>query len=219
MAVGDVFHQDTTMHSRVSYIDDLHTFHMINNYLYLYHLNRFIVLPTFAESVSDTSQANFASSTPLSRSAPIYSYQGSGPRVVQVNLNFHREMMAQINYNNASYKDKNGKDILALGDDYVDELIKQVQAAVLPSYEVAKKMVNPPIVALRMGDDIFIKGIIMGNIGLNYKTPILKNGKYALVDFSLTIHELDPYDAKDVIQTGSYRASSSGNLSTTLARS
>lgn len=188
---------------------DMHNFQMINNYLYFYHLNKFIVIPEYAESISDTSQANYASTTPLSRSAPIYSYQSSGPRTVSVSFTLHREMMKQINYENGSLPGK---------DDYVDVLIKQVQAATLPSYSVALKMVNPPIVALRMGTDIFIKWVITGSVGLTYKTPILEDGKYALVDLSLSIQEIDPYDTKDVMKLGSYRSTSTTNLNTTLAR-
>lgn len=180
------------------YTDDLHNFQMINNYLYLYHVDKYIILPEYADEVNDSTQVDFSQSKPLSRSAPVYSYASSGPRTVNVKFTFHREMMKQINYNNNSL----------ITDDYVDELIKQVQACVLPAYSTSAKMVSPPIVALRMGEDIFIKGVISGNLGLTYSAPILKNGKYAIVSFSLTIQEIDPYDAVSVMKTGSYRLSS-----------
>lgn len=190
------------------YTNDLHNFQMIDNYLYLYHVDKFIILPEYAEDINDSTSVDFASSKPLSRSAPIYSYSGSGPRTVTVKFTFHRDMMNQINYKNNSL----------ITDDYVDEIIKQVQACVLPKYSASSKMVSPPIVALRMGKDVFIKGVIAGNLGLTYRLPILKNGKYALVDFSLTINEIDPYDAESVMKTGSYRVASTGNLNTTLER-
>lgn len=190
------------------YTDDFHTFQMINNYIYLYHIDKFIILPEYAEDVSDSTSVNYQSTPPLSRSAPIYSYSNSGPRTVTAKFTFHREMMKQINYGNSSL----------ITDDYVDELIKQIQAVTLPAYSMSSKMVNPPLVALRMGEDIFIKGVISGSLGLNYRVPILENGKYALVDFTLTIQEVDPYDAQMVTKTGSYRASSTGNLNTTLER-
>ena len=96
-------------------------FQMIDNYIYLYHVDEFIVIPTFPDSITDTLSANFNSSTPLSRSAPIYSYASSGPRTMQINLDLHRDMMTQINYgvSNAT---------VAMGDDYIDTLIKYVQA-------------------------------------------------------------------------------------------
>lgn len=190
------------------YTDDLHNFQMINNYIYLYNVDKYIILPEYADDINDTSIANFPSSTPISRSAPIYSYANSGPRTVTAKFTFHREMMKQINYGNSSL----------ITDDYVDELIKQIQACVLPAYSMSAKMVNPPIVAFRMGEDIFIKGIINGSLGLTYTAPILENGKYALVSFTLNISEIDPYDAQTVMKTGSYRATSTGNLNTTLER-
>lgn len=195
------------------YTDDLHNFQMINNYIYLYHVDKFIILPEYADSINDSMSANFANTPPLSRSAPIFSYTSSGPRTVSFKFTFHREMMKQINYGNSSL----------ITDDYVDELIKQIQAAVLPAYSMAAKMVSPPIVAVRMGDDIFIKGIINGSLGLTYGLPILKNGKYAMVDISFTVTEIDPYDADTAMKAGSYRASATGNstvgnLSVTLDR-
>lgn len=190
------------------YTNDMHNFQMINNYIYLYNVDKYIILPEYADEINDSSQAHFSTSTPLSRSAPIYSYSDSGPRSVTARFTFHREMMKQINYKNNSI----------VTDDYVDELIKQVQACILPSYSVSSKMVNPPIVAFRMGEDIFIKGVINGNLGLTYNVPILENGKYALVSFTLSISEIDPYDAQTVMKTGSYRVASTGNLNTTLER-
>lgn len=197
---------------KLIYTEDMHAFRMINNYLYLYHVDQFIVLPAYADDVSDTTSVDFASSKPLSRSAPIFSYQNSGPRRVQIQLTLHREMMTQINYTANNIIAMNG------GDDYVDYLIKQIQACTLPSYAVALKMVNPPIVALRMGEDIFIKGVLTDSLGLTYKTPILANGKYAVVELNLGIQEIDPYDAMDVMKSGSYRSTAVGNLSTTLER-
>lgn len=197
------------LNENLLYTDDLHNFQMIDNYIYMYHLDKYIILPEYADEVTDTSQATFSQSTPLARSAPIYSYSHSGPRTVQVKFTFHREMMKQINYGNTSYG--NGY-VDELNDDYVDRLIKLVQACTVPSYSMASKMVDPPIVALRMGKDIFIKGVINGSIGLTYSLPILRNGKYAVVSFSLTITEIDPYDANTITEIGSYRSTSTNSL-------
>lgn len=183
-------------------------FNMIENYIYLYHIDKYIILPAFVDSVSDTQNVSFATSNPLSRSAPIYSYSNSGPRTIQVNFNLHRELMYQIN------KDLNQlpKNINP-NVDYVDLFIKYIQAAVLPDYKAAAKMVNPPVVALRLGNDIFIKGVIAGNIGITYNYPILEDGRYALVSIGFAINEIDPYDARTVMQIGSFR-----NVSTDLER-
>lgn len=185
---------------------DKSLFKMIENYIYLYHLGIYIVLPTFADNIQDNLPVSFVQSSILSRSAPIYSYQNSGPRTVQLSLTLHRDMMTQIN------KDVSNVN-LQVGDDYVDFLIKAIQAVTLPNYEAASKAVNPPIVALRMGTDVFIKGVITGSLGIVYNYPILDDGKYAVVNLSLTIAEIDPYDANMVLSTGSYR-----NVSVTLER-
>lgn len=179
---------------------------MIDNYIYMYHTDTFIVLPTFAESVNDSMAIAYNSDHPLSRSAPIYSYANSGPRTVQMSFSLHRDMMTNINYgvSNANVE---------MGDDYVDTLIKQIQAMVLPTYDASSKTVNPPVVALRMGNDVFIKGVLTSGLNITYGLPILANGKYAKVDFSISVQEIDPYDAQTVMQTGSYRG-----ISTTLER-
>lgn len=182
-------------------------YQMIDNYIYLYHTDTLIIVPQYsANSISDTMSVSFQPNNPLSRSAPIYSYSGSGPRSLQVSFQLHRDMMEQINV-------KNTKTQVEIGEDYVDLMIKQVQAAALPAYSVSQKMVNPPIVALRLGDDIFIKGVISGGVTVSYDTPILANGKYASVGIGFTINEIDPYDAESAMKYGSFRG-----LSTSLER-
>ena len=44
-------------------------FDLIENYIYLYHLKQFVIIPTFPESINDSMSANFASTPMLSRSA------------------------------------------------------------------------------------------------------------------------------------------------------
>lgn len=185
---------------------DMSKFDMPDNYIYFYHLDQFILLPLYADTVQDSMSASFQSNTPLSRSAPIYSYQNSGPRSVQVSFDLHRDMMTDINYQKSN---------VPLGpqlnDDYVDVLIRYIEAAVLPVYNATNKMVNPPIVAMRLGEDIFIKGVVNGSVGKVFKFPILRNGKYAVVSLSFGISEVEPYDAWDAANYGSYRG-----LDTTL---
>ena len=186
---------------------------MIDNYIYLYHVSNasgkqgtVIVMPSYADSVTDTMSVNYATETPLARSAPIYSFTSSGPRVVQVSFQLHRDMMKQINF-------KVSNAAVTLRDDYVDLVVRYIQAAALPNYTTASKMVNPPVIALRLGNDIFIKGVISGAVSITYNYSILKNGKYASVTIAFSVSEIDPYDATDVMKTGSFRG-----LSTSLER-
>ena len=94
---------------------------------------------------------------------------------------------------------------IEIGDDYVDTIIKCMQACALPNYKDASKMVDPPMVAVRFGNDIFVKGIINQGVTVTYSGPILANNKYALIDIGFKITEIDPYDANTVMQTGSFR--------------
>lgn len=203
-------------------------YNLITNYIYLYHINRYILLPTYPESVQDSLSSTFNSSTPLARSAPIFSYSHSGPRSMTINLSLHRDMMYAINraINNQTLTisdlangdqqlsstnplSKTGivslEDFGEIGDDYVDVMIKLLQSIALPVYNSHTKLVNPPMIALRLGDEIFIKGIVNGGVTVTYNMPILTNNKYARVDVSFQVTEVDPYDADTVVQQGSFR--------------
>ena len=174
------------------------SYNMIENYIYMYHVQQFIVIPTYPESLTDTLSVEFASSTPMSRSAPIYSYSKSGPRQITIKLDLHRDLMTQVN------KDVSNIPV-SPGDDYVDTLIKQIQAIALPVYGATEKMVDPPIIACRFGNDIFIRGIVEGSVGVDYDLPIISGNKYAHVGVSFTIVEVDPYSAPQVMTSGSFR--------------
>ena len=182
---------------------------MIDNFVYLYHTNEVIVIPAYADSVTDNIQANFNSEIPLSRSAPIYSFANSGPRSLQVLFELQREIMYEINYGVSTVKPD-------AGDDYVDYMIKAVQAAALPEYDMALKMVNPPVIALKLGDDIFIKGVVVGQVGVTYSLPIIpgvddrgrkdeSKSRYSSVKIGFSVSEIDPFQASDVMRDGSFR--------------
>lgn len=183
-------------------------FAMIDNYIYLYHTDTLVAIPTYPESISDTMGINYSQTTPISRSAPIFSYVNSGPRAFAVSLQLHRDMMNDINKASSNLKVDNIDD-----EDYVDLMVKQLNAAVLPRYAAAEKMVNPPIIAVRFGKDIFCKGVITGGITTTYSGPILRTDKYAQINIDFTINEIDPYDADTVMNVGHYRG-----LNTTLER-
>jgi len=190
-------------------------FRLIENYIYLYHTKKFILLPTYPESITDSMSANFSPTTPLARTAPIQSYTGSGPRTVQVSLKLHRDLMTQINTgaSNAMLNLYGITDIENVkedyADDYVDVLIREIQAIVYPSYNDAARQVDPPQVAVKFGNNTFVKGIVSGSISITYSGPILKNNKYAEVQLSFNVTEIDPQSAETVSMMGSYRGDSS----------
>ena len=146
-------------------------FNLVENYVYIYQLNKYVIIPTYPEQINDSLGSTFASTNILSRTAPVYSYSYSGPRQIQFDLHLHRDLMSQLNYNNKAFIADVG-----LNDDYVDTLIKYLQAMALPTYKVNQvqsaisqgKIVNPPIAAVRFGNSLFIKGIVSGNVGVTY---------------------------------------------------
>lgn len=185
---------------------DSKVFRMIDNYIYLYHTKTLVIIPTYPNSISDTMSASFNPSTPLARSAPIYSYSSSGPRSFQVELNLHRDMLNNVNTDTVLNVDN-------VDEDYVDILVNQLRAVVLPRYAASEKLVDPPVIAVKFGSDFFCKGIVNNSLSITYSGPILTNNKYALITISFTITEIDPYDAESVMTLGGYRG-----LSTTLEK-
>lgn len=172
-----------------------------DNYIYISHLDegfKFWPLPVYPDSINDSMRSTFVESNALGRSAPMYSYSNSGPRTVQIQLKFHREMM-----NDACTGISNSK--LGEGEDYVDNLIHALQSIAVPKYNLTNKAIEPPLVALRLGEEVFIKGIVNDSIGITYEKPILYNDRYAQITLSLTVTEVDPYDATTVFTNGSLR--------------
>lgn len=179
-------------------------FNMIDNYVYLYHTDTLIAIPLYPDSIQDSMGTSYAQTPIMSRSAPIFSYSNSGPRVLQIQLPLHRDMMHDVNTSNSKL------DITELeSGDYVDLMINQLQAAAVPSYAVSEKMVNPPLVAVRFGNSIFCKGVVLGGITVTHSGPIIQfednTDKYAVVTIGFSVYEVDPYDANTIMLEGGYR--------------
>jgi hypothetical protein len=143
-------------------------------------------------------QSTFTETNALGRSAPVYTYSNSGPRNVQIEFKLHRDIMDDVNVGISNVR-------LQDGDDYVDSLVRALQAISVPKYNLSNKAVEPPLVAVRLGKQLFIKGIVNGPIGITYTKPILENDKYAQISLSINIYEVDPYDATSVYKNGSFR--------------
>lgn len=179
-------------------------------YIYLYHTDEYFILPQYPSSIADTLESNFNAQNALARTAPVFSYNNSGPRSVDCILELHRDMMNNINTVGSNVKFNSGSDIIyKIGDDYVDVLIKKLQSIALPRYSSENKLVDPPQVAIRFGDDVFIKGVVNGGITITYELPLLRNNKYAQVKISFKVSETQPYDADSVGILGSFRGLSS----------
>lgn len=185
-------------------------FTLVENYIYIYQLNKYLVIPTYPEQINDSIGSTFAQTNMLSRTAPIYSYSYSGPRKIQFSINLHRDMMYQFNRTNLNFIDEVGR---SLNEDYVDTLIRYMQAMALPSYTAGQvqkavvegKLVNPPVIAVRFGNTLFIKGIVDGEVGVSHSGAIDSNKKYKEVSVTFTVAETEPQDAETIAKWGSFR--------------
>ena len=181
----------------------------VTNYIYLYHTDKFIIIPEYPESITDNMGSSFNQTTALSRSAPVFTYANSGPRAVNFNLELHRDMVNDLNITAGNTNLKSN--VVGQTDDYVDILIKELQSIALPRYNMNNSAVVPPRVAVRFGNELFISGVVTSTITCTYGKPILSNGKYARVTISFAVSEYDPYDATSVSQLGSFRGITSAN--------
>jgi hypothetical protein len=174
---------------------------LTNNYIYISHMEegyQYWRIPTEPDTISDQMPSTFQQTTALGRSAPIFTYSGSGPRTVQVTFDLHRDLMDDVNMDNISPKFREG-------EDYIDSLVRALQSISLPKYTEKNNIVEPPIVAVRFGDEVFIRGVVDSGVNVSYGKPILTNNRYAKVTVSFDIKEIDPYDAQTIFKNGSFR--------------
>lgn len=169
-----------------------------DNFVTLHHIGKTFILPVDPDAISDNMNVSYAESNPLSRSAPIYSYQNSGPRTVQATWTLHRDLCREFN-----------PEWVAAGQDPVDLLVENIDALVLPDYQEANKLVNPPLVSLKIRDEIYIKGVVTGSVGITYGLPLINYGteaapvfKYAMITISFGVSEITPYSASILPKVG-----------------
>lgn len=169
-------------------------------YLYISHLDlpeeaKYWQLPGYPDEVTDNMPSEFAANTALGRSAPVYTFSNAGPRSIQISLNFHRDMFEEMP-SNVVPRD---------GEDKAESFIHALQAIAVPKYNLSNKAIEPPLVAVRLGREVFIKGVVTSGINVTFGKPILVNEKYATMKVSFTISEVDPYDSSTVFKNGSFR--------------
>lgn len=185
-----------------------------NNYIYISHLvgekyldgteieDPYFLIPTDPDTISDSLNSTWQEATALSRTAPIMTYSNSGPRKVQFTFKLHRDMMDELNVKLSNFK--LGKD--GRSEDYVDALVRILQSIALPKMNLQNKLIEPPMVAVKIGTQIFIKGVVSGGVTVNYEKPMLyPDGKYATATVSFEVTEIDPYSSTGVYTNGSLR--------------
>ncbi len=167
-------------------------------YLYISHLDdghKYWQLPGYPDEVTDSMSTSFVQNTALGRSAPVYTFSNAGPRTIAITLRFHRDMFEDMP-SNVTPRD---------GEDKAESFIHALQAIAVPKYNLTNKAIEPPLVAIRLGQEVFIKGVVISGVNVTYGKPILVNEKYATLQISFTVAEVDPYDASTIFQNGSFR--------------
>jgi len=175
-------------------------FKLIENYIYFHHLDTFCVIPVYPETLPESNTASFSATTALGRSNPVFSYSSSGPRTVTFSIVLHRNMMNDINIVPNNFN-------LDPGTDIVEEFINSIESAVIPKYDNSVKALNPPMVSIRIGNELYIKGIV-SSVSKEFSGPILDNDKYAVCRVNFSVQGVDPIDAEMVKAVGSYRGAS-----------
>lgn len=170
----------------------------IRNVIYLYHTDEWLLLPEWPDSIMDKMGSTFATTNALSRTAPVFTYSYSGPREVQVQLHLHRDIVRDLNINYAKWG-------LEENEDFVEALIRKLQAIALPKFNDSSKAIVPPMIAVKFGKDIFIKGVVNSGVSIEYQKPILDDDKYSQVVLNFSVYEVEPYDAVSVAKEGSFR--------------
>lgn len=168
-------------------------------YIYISHLDegyQYWRLPGYPDGVTDSMRSNFGETQALGRTAPVFTFSSSGPRSVSISLEFHRDMFEEENATNVTPRD---------GEDRAESFIHAIQAIAVPKYNLSNKAIEPPLVGIRLGQEIFIKGIVSGGVNVTYSKPILVNEKYAVIKIDFTVSEVDPYDSTTVFENGSFR--------------
>lgn len=152
-------------------------------YIYFYHVpdkdtemdayenivykDGFLYLPTYPDTIQDNMGSTFQQTNALSRSAPVWTFSYSGPRTVNVQLSLFRDVVDMANESNPNALPRE------TGEDYADSLIRHLQSIALPRYQSGSKGVVPPMIAMRMGSEVAIKGVVNGGVQVGFSKPIL----------------------------------------------
>lgn len=173
-----------------------------DNWIYIFRGSQengeYVLIPSYPDQIQDQMISTYQQTNALARSAPVFSYSNSGPRSVNISVQLRRDMFDQINLVGSNITPY-------LDEDYVDTILRKLQAIAVPEYQASSKAVQPAMVAVRFGNEVFIKGVVTGQLSVSYDKPILEGNRYATVTIGFTVYETDPYDAASVAEQGSFR--------------
>lgn len=152
------------------------------SYLYIYHLKKEWYLPVLPQGITNSLPISFSPTPiPLS-SAPLQTFSSAGPRTVSITLKMHRKMFELEDKKNGAKK--------------MEELINDISALALPKYTSASKLVVPPTVLYRAGNEVCIRGIVSGNVSITTSGAWQRDGKLSEIDIQFTIVEVEAFSAE-----------------------
>lgn len=124
-------------------------------------------IPCYPNSLSDSYNVTFNSASLFTSTEPYFVFNYSGPRTVNVSFQLHREMRGIDN------------------DGYIDAIAAAIEAA---TYPVNDGWMGSEVILI-VGAEIYIRGIIGGNVSVSYSGPII-DGRHNLLDVSFSINEV-----------------------------
>ena len=171
-----------------------------------------ILLPNWPDNIQDGQNANWSATQILGRSAPIQSYGYTQARSISIQMQLHREMLKQTNVR-AKYPIKDKQ----IEEDYVEYVVNMLYGSVIPNYSSSAKLVDPPMVAIRIGNQMYIKGVCT-RFTVGYKGAILRDNKYSEMEITIDVTEINPYDAITAMGVGAFRSDGDILMSTELGK-
>ena len=193
------------------------------SYVYIYHMGLKFNLPVLPDSINDSLPISFNQEPILARSAPQITFSNAGPRTLGITLKLHRHLFCLENADVEHYRDVNnilmarvpagdGQIVSAPATDVLDIFINAMLTLSLPKYTDTTKVLVPPSILIRFGEESCIRGV-PSNISKTASGVWLKNGKLSEISLTFTITEVEPFSAQYVAKNGTLRS-----ISTDLQR-
>ena len=160
---------------------------MPENFIYLYHLDKWYNIPVTPEQLPNTYSTKFTMEEIMNRTAPKVSYSGSGPRIVSVSLAIHTQLFALDNPETPSV---------------TKDLVKALISCSYPNFNLENYKIIPPMVLIKFGEVTTIRGVISSGVTCTFSGPWLKDGTMAMANIQFTVTEIDQYSATYLAQFG-----------------
>lgn len=178
---------------------------MVESYIYIYHINKQFFLPVVPDSFTNSLPINFSSTPIPMSSAPLQTFSSAGPRSLAVTLKLNRALFEMDNADEWQWDKTTRENHFKERSEKMEQLINALSALSLPTYSNSTKLVVPPSILYRAGEEVCISGIVSGNVTIS-TSGVWVHGKLSNVDISFTITEVLPFSAEYTAKNGMYRS-------------